>query len=122
MAASGALRVTLAPPLPVTWPAPTPPLTVVLTLSVPAPALKVTEIALPPASASETETPVTNTAVSSAVVSGPGTALTGGSLIEDATVTVKLSVSVRAPPEPVKPPSLLSSVIGLSPLKFVSGR
>ena len=74
-----------------------------------------------PASASDTDTPVICTAPSSTRNSVPGTVSNGASLTAR-TVSATVSVSVRVPPAPLWPRSLLVIVSVSLPTKPASAR
>ena len=109
--------------MPITWPALTPPATPVLSINVPVPPAteSVSRRSLPSLSTSAMRRPVTKTSVFSSVESGPGSVNVGASLI-GLTVMVRVSVSTRAPPEPLLPLSSVRTVRVSAPLKSVFGR
>ena len=72
-----------------------------------------------PASTSATLMPVRAVATSSVTASEPGTEFTGASLTA-VMLRVTVSVSVRAPPEPVLPPSLEVTVRVTLPLALAA--
>ena len=98
MASSGASMTTLAVPLPVTWPAAMPPLTVVEAVSVAFELTpRVNRTLAAPASTSVIVRPVIASALSSSVLRAPGRVRTGASLT-GWTVMATAPVVIRAPP------------------------
>ena len=121
IADSGAVMTTEPVALPVRADAPTPPLTPVSTVRVPAVTARVTSMASLPASMSVMEMPLMSSAVSSSTTRAPGTVLIGPSLT-GVTSTGKLVPVVSEPPAPLAPWSSRDSWIMTMPLKSAAGR
>ena len=109
MAVSGARMTTEAVPLPDTAAAPRPPGMPVLICTVPLLTESVTRSEATSASTSATRSPVTARSTFSLVASAPGTVSTGASLMA-LTVIGTLSMSLSAPPSPLRPRSLVVTV------------
>ncbi len=117
MAATVPVRVTLPVPLPVIPPEAKPLVTLSSTVILPLATAMVTVTLVEPASTSAMLRPVTDRLVSSFTVWAVGTVLAGASLTAN-TVIATAVVSVKAPPVPVAPPSLVVTVRVSLPLKL----